>query len=150
MRRLLIIFDGVRADRFAPLNLLRPSYFLRSGIVESWIHLKRCFSGYDLRFEAPAHLELMVKKHTGVSVNDYDYQDYDRIVLINGALIPDPEFVRLVSSCEAGTAFISDGDLGAIVFAGDSKAARQYAKSEHTPSARAEFGSSLGAVSDFR
>lgn len=137
MKKLLVIFEDERQRNFAPLNLLRPTYFLRSGMTELWVHLKRSFPGYDLRFEAPSHLAYMVKSLSGLAVNDFDFAGYERVVLINGSVIPDPEFLKQIETCDSETAFISEDIVGAIVLSG----ASEYAQLEHQPDKYAAFAS---------
>lgn len=144
MRKLLVIFEDERRRDFAPLNLLRPTYFLRSGMTELWVHLKRSFPGYDLRFEAPPHLAYLVKRHSGLPVNDFDFSAYDRVVLVNGTLIPDPELLKQIETCDPGTAFVSEDIVGAIVSAADS----ERSQSEHQPDKYAALASLCKNVSN--
>ena len=149
MKKLLVIFEDERHGNFASLSLLRPTYFLRSGMTELWVHLKRSFPGYDLRFEARPHLAYPVKRHSGLPVNDFNFHDYDRVALVNGTLIPDEEFLDQIEACDSETAFVSDSVVGAFVIAGDSDCAREYAQIKHQPGKYTPFASSLKHVTDY-
>lgn len=143
MSKLLIIFEDNRREAFSPANLLRPVYLLRSGMLELWRAIKRPFPGYDLRFESSSELAFVVGRETGSAVNTSDWQNYQRVILFNGAALATPEFVKRLETCPLNTAFFSGDILGAVVLEGGGPSAREYLQIGNDPSRRSEFAGAL-------
>jgi UDP-N-acetylglucosamine diphosphorylase / glucose-1-phosphate thymidylyltransferase / UDP-N-acetylgalactosamine diphosphorylase / glucosamine-1-phosphate N-acetyltransferase / galactosamine-1-phosphate N-acetyltransferase len=111
MSKKLFIFEDDKYDRFFPLTYNRPVYELLCGITRIKEKISQIFPGAEVVLLCRDYLEKVLANKTKLKVNQFEVNKDDEILLINGRVIPSPEFLEKLNFSNWESFFFSGDDL---------------------------------------
>lgn len=90
----ICLFEDEKYRNFLPLTYLRPVYDLRCGILTIREKIEKYYNANDIILHTRKYLEyLLIEKNKETTVNKFDT---DKILFINGRLLPSPNLTELI------------------------------------------------------
>jgi UDP-N-acetylglucosamine diphosphorylase/glucosamine-1-phosphate N-acetyltransferase len=111
MAKKLFIFEDDKYSQFFPLTYNRPVYELLCGITKIKDKISSLFPDAQVILLCRDYLEKVLKIKTGKRVNEFDIRDEDQILLINGRILPSPDFPKKVNFSKEGRLFFRGDDM---------------------------------------
>jgi len=111
MEKKLFIFEDEKYDQFFPLTHNRPVYELLCGISKIKNKISTLFPDVQVILLCRDYLEKVLGVRTGQKVNEFDIKDEDLVLLINGRILPTPDFPKKVNFSEDERFFFRGDDL---------------------------------------
>ena len=111
MAKKLFIFEDDKYEQFFPLTYNRPVYELLCGITKIKDKISSLFPDGEVILLCRDYLEKVLKIRTGQKVNEFDIKGEDQILLINGRILPSPDFSEKVSFSDEERFFFRGDDM---------------------------------------
>jgi len=111
MGKKLFIFEDEKYDHFFPLTHNRPVYELLCGINKIKNKISTLFPDIQVILLCRDYLEKALGVKTGQKVNEFDIKDEDLVLLINGRILPTPDFPKKINFSEDERFFFRGDDL---------------------------------------
>lgn len=109
----ICIFEDEKYRNFLPLTYVRPVYDLRCGIFTIREKIQKYYSVDKVILHTRKYLENLLKEENkGYDVNKYDH---DKILFINGRLLPTSELMQQINIDGKDEVFVSNGQIVAAV-----------------------------------
>lgn len=109
----ICIFEDEKYRNFLPLTFVRPVYDLRCGIFTIREKIQKYYSVDKVILHTRKYLENLLKEENkGYDVNKYDA---DKILFLNGRLLPSSEIMQQISLEGKDEIFVSNGQITAAV-----------------------------------
>ncbi len=129
MAKKLFIFEDDRYNQFFPLTYNRPVYELLCGITKIKDKISSLFPDAEVMLLCRDYLEKVLKIKTGRKVNEFNIKDEDQILLINGRILPSPDFLQEVDFSDEERFFFRGDDM--VGWAGRGEAFKNFKSSFH-------------------
>ncbi len=113
MARKLYIFEDDKFDRFFPLTYNRPVYELICGIGRIKDKIAWFFPEAETNLLCRDYLKSVFRSKANQKINDFDVEDEDKILLINGRIIPRQDLSQKLSFSQQEEFFFRGEDLAA-------------------------------------
>jgi len=97
MAKKLFIFEDEKHDQFFPLTYSRPVYELLCGMTKIKEKIIAFFPDTEIILLCRDYLEKVLATRTGQKVNDFNVEDNDQILLINGRILPSSDFSQKIN-----------------------------------------------------
>lgn len=111
MAKKLFIFEDDKYDQFFPLTYNRPVYELLWGMTKIKDKISSFFPDAQVILLCRDYLEKVLKIKAGQKVNEFDIKGEDEILLINGRILPSPDFSQKVNFSEEERFFFRGDDM---------------------------------------
>jgi hypothetical protein len=109
----ICIFEDEKYRNFLPLTFVRPVYDLRCGIFTIREKIQKYYSVDKVILHTRKYLENLLKEENkGYDVNKYDA---DKILFLNGRLLPSSEIMQQINLEGKDEIFVSNGQITAAV-----------------------------------
>lgn len=113
----ICIFEDDKYRNFLPLTYLRPVYDLRCGVLTIREKIQKYYPQNNIILHTRNYLENFLKEENkGYEVNKFDF---DKILFINGRLLPSADLVGKISPEGKDQIYISEGKVVAARLSAD-------------------------------
>lgn len=97
MPKKLFIFEDDKYDQFFPVSCNRPVYELLCGLTRVRDKISWLFPAAQVILLCRDYLEKVLVDKTGQKVNQFNAEEEDQILLVNGRILPSPDFPQKVN-----------------------------------------------------
>jgi UDP-N-acetylglucosamine diphosphorylase/glucosamine-1-phosphate N-acetyltransferase len=97
MAKRLFIFEDDKYSQLFPLTHNRPAYELLCGIRRIKDKISSLFGDAEVTLLCRDYLERVLRSRAGQKVNEFNIKDEDEILLVNGRILPLPDFSQKVN-----------------------------------------------------
>lgn len=111
MARKLFIFEDDKYNNFFPLTYNRPVYELLCGITKIKEKIMFLFPDFEVILLCRDYLEKVLRVRTKSKVSDFEIENDDEILMVNGRVLPDSEFSQKVDFSDEDKFFFQGDDM---------------------------------------
>jgi len=114
MKNALVIFEDEKYVNFYPLTHLRPTYFLRPGIRYLYEKYVDAFKDNKPFLFCRPELADLVSSQTTIPVNNFENENFEEIIFVNGRVKYNPEFITAIGQAGKNVILYSGEDIAAF------------------------------------
>jgi UDP-N-acetylglucosamine diphosphorylase/glucosamine-1-phosphate N-acetyltransferase len=111
----IYIFEDDDFEHFYPLTYNRPVYTLLGGTFRLYEKWQKLFNDSGIGFLCRGEISNYVREQTGVKCNRFDFENYDKVIFINGRILPDKKTADTLLTSPLNSMYLTDGNLSAAV-----------------------------------